>query len=72
MKFVNNKPQRLLFPTLGLEVEAGAEFEVTDEDVIASLKEQGFIAKGAPSGGNPPTGGSGTDDTPPGKNGANQ
>jgi hypothetical protein len=42
MKFRNDRGVGLTFPALDLAVPAGETFEVTDETVIASLKEQGF------------------------------
>lgn len=47
MKFVNDRGSRLIFTALGLEVEAGDEFEVTDEASARSLYDQGFpLVKG--------------------------
>lgn len=55
MKFRNDRGVGLTFPTLDLAVPAGEVFEVTDETVIASLKEQGFPeAKESGPGSNSP------------------
>ncbi|GAA1701631.1 hypothetical protein GCM10009765_59010 [Fodinicola feengrottensis] len=49
MRFINHTGNELVFPSLRLRVDPGAEFEVTDENAAASLADQGFPVAGEQS-----------------------
>lgn len=47
--FKNHTGNELFFPSLRLTVAADAEFEVSDEDAVQSLIDQGFPVAGEPT-----------------------